>query len=105
MIAGHYLELAGFTIVDRNVQLSRMEIDLVARRGQLLCFVEVRLRRRSRFGTAVETVDHAKRRHLRRAAALYLARHPASHCRFDLVTIDWRPGDGLRLRHLENILQ
>ncbi len=104
-IAGHYLELAGFEIVDRNVRLSRMEIDLIARRGELLCFVEVRLRRRSVYGRAAETVGWRKRHHMRDGARAYLRQHPAGHCRFDLITIDWLPGDGLQLQHLENILQ
>ena len=104
-IAGSYLELAGFELVGRNVRLGRLEIDLVARRDGLLCFVEVRLRRHSGFGGAAETIDWRKRRHLRQGARAYLQQNPAGRCRFDLITIDWQPGEGLRLQHLENILQ
>jgi putative endonuclease len=103
-IAAAYLELCGYRIIDRNLRLSRLEIDLVARRGQLVCLVEVRLRRRSAYGAAIETIDARKRRHLRDAARLYLARSPARHCRFDVVAIDWSPAGELRLLHVVNAL-
>ena len=87
---------------ERLLELTgRVEIDLVARRGGLVCFVEVRLRRRGRCGEAIETIGEAKRRHLRRAAALYLhARSWVTTCRFDVIAIDLDPGEGLRLRHV-----
>lgn len=56
--------------------------------GQLV-FVEVRLRRRQRYGAGFETVDRGKRRRLLAAARAYLARHAAADvpCRFDVVSI------------------
>ena len=101
-IAGHYLELVGYEIIERNVRLSRVEIDLVAKRGGVLCFVEVRLRRHSVYGSAVETVLPAKQRHLRRAMELYLRRHPTGCYRFDVIAIDLEPGSGLRLLHVKH---
>ncbi|MGD8396040.1 MAG: YraN family protein [Candidatus Eiseniibacteriota bacterium] len=101
-IAALYLELSGHRIVARNLRLGALEIDLVTERGELTCFVEVRQRRRSSFGGALETVVAAKQRRLREAARRYLARHPRRHCRFDVIAIDWRPGGGLELTHVRD---
>jgi putative endonuclease len=101
-IAALYLELSGYRIVARNQRLGPLEIDLVAERDAVTCFVEVRLRRRSTFGSALESVRSHKRRRLREAARRYLARHPGRRCRFDVVAIDWRPGTGLELTHVRD---
>jgi len=104
-IAAAYLELAGFTIRARNLRRGRLELDLVATRGDLTCFVEVRLRRRGHAGTAVETVGWMKRRRVREAAARALAAggswgRDAGACRFDVIAIDWAPESGLGLTHI-----
>ena len=89
-IAERYLRLAGYRIIERNLRLSRLEIDLVAEHGDQICFVEVRLRRRSRFGGAAETIGHRKRQHLRSAARHYLQSRPVARCRFDVIAIEER---------------
>jgi putative endonuclease len=88
--AADVLARRGYRIVARNVRAGGGEIDLVARDGDELCFVEVRGRRTRRFGAPEETVGTRKRAMLRRAAEAYLAAHPGaaeSGCRFDIVAI------------------
>ncbi len=68
-----YLEARGATILGRNVRIGRDEIDLVARQGSLLLFVEVRTRRTARFGPPAASIDAAKRERVRRAARRLLA--------------------------------
>jgi putative endonuclease len=99
-IAAAYLELQGFTIRERNLRRGRNELDLIAMRGDLVCIVEVRLRRRGRRGSAVESVGWEKRRRVRTAAARVVAAHRARACRFDVIAIDWAPESGLTLVHL-----
>jgi putative endonuclease len=99
-IAAAYLELAGFTIHNRNLRRGRNELDLVASRGDLLCLVEVRLRRRSALGSAIETVNRAKQQRLAAAAARVQAAAGARACRFDVIAIDWAPEKGLSLVHI-----
>lgn len=106
-IAAAYLELAGFAILARNLRRGRLELDLVATRADLTCFVEVRLRRRGHAGTAVETVGWTKRRRVREAAARLVAtRGPwgsrGGVCRFDVIAIDWSPDGGLDLTHIRD---
>jgi putative endonuclease len=98
-LAAEFLGRQGLSIVARNFRRRRGEIDLIARDGETLVFVEVRLRRRADYGGAAESITAAKRARMIAAASLYLAgvaRPPP--CRFDAVLfdaldparIDWR---------------
>lgn len=86
------------TIVERNYRCPLGELDIVARDGDVLVFVEVRTRTRSDRGTALETVGPAKRRRLARVAEHYLAaRRPrAAGIRFDVIGIT--AGDVVHVR-------
>jgi putative endonuclease len=85
-LAAALLERAGLTIVERNYRCRFGEIDLVARSGAILVFVEVRARRREDFGGAAASITRAKRRRLIAAARHYLAaRRENRPCRFDVV--------------------
>ena len=88
-LAGRYLESQGLTIVARNFRVRRGEIDLIARDGATLVFVEVRLRRSERFGGAVESITAAKRARLVAAAQVYLlGQRTQPPCRFDAILLD-----------------
>jgi putative endonuclease len=98
-LAAAYLMRRGLTIVGRNFRTRFGEIDLVARDGATLVFIEVRMRRSARYGGAVESITAAKRARLVAAARGYLAtlsNEPA--CRFDAIlmqglepnAIEWR---------------
>ena len=83
----------GFEVVERNVTTRAGEIDLVAREGDTLCFVEIKARSNRVFGPAVAAVPASKQRRIARAAALYLAQNPISGpCRFDVLAMDLEDG-------------
>lgn len=63
-----HLEAGGWAILGTNVRVGRAEIDIVARRGRVLAFCEVRCRRGAKGPHPLETIDRAKRERLRRAA-------------------------------------
>lgn len=87
--AERLLQSHGLTIVARNYRTRMGEIDLVAQDGDVLVFVEVRLRAGDRFGGAAASIGPAKQRRLAAAASLYLSRLPrAPRCRFDVVTLE-----------------
>lgn len=87
--AARYLRAAGFLIVGRNVRGPAGEIDIVARDGDTLVFIEVKARRSRAYGSALGAVDARKRRRLRAAAADYLQFvAPAAKARFDVLTFD-----------------
>lgn len=88
-LAAEHLMRHGLTIVTRNFRTRLGEIDLIARDGDSLVFVEVRMRSSRAFGGAAASVTHAKRARWVAAARVYLAkigREPP--CRFDVVLMD-----------------
>ena len=95
-LAAEFLQARRLAVVKRNYRC-RGEIDLIARDGATLVFVEVRLRSSSAFGGARESITAAKRRRLKFAAGLFLSnlrREPP--CRFDAILLD-----GLDLARIE----
>ena len=104
--AAAFLKAAGFTVLGRNVRPNRHdEIDIVARTGEILVFVEVKTRRSEDFGRPLMAVDKEKRHALNRAAAAYLrkAKFPWLYYRFDVVEVLGQPEEGEPLiRHLDD---
>ena len=88
--AAVYLKHAGYRIVARNYRNAIGEIDIIAKDGATLVFVEVKARRSSRFGSAKTAVTHQKMARLARAAMMYLKETGqfGTSARFDVVTID-----------------
>jgi putative endonuclease len=99
-LASVYLQSRGLKLLARNFRVRGGEIDLIAREGRVTVFVEVRLRRSSRFGGAAESITAAKRRRLILAARHWLAAHGETPCRFDCVLLNaLEPGAIQWIRH------
>ncbi len=80
----------GLALVARNFASRYGEIDLILRDGAMIVFAEVRYRRSTRFGGAVDSVDAAKRERLVRTAGMFLQSRPelaSRTCRFDVFAI------------------
>ncbi len=87
--AADYLVQAGLKIVARNWRCRHGELDIVAREGSTLVFVEVRQRASARFGGAAVSIGAAKRAKLLAAAQAYLQTLPnLPLCRFDAVCFE-----------------
>lgn len=88
--AAAHLASLGYVIVERNARTAGGELDIVAREGGDLVFVEVRSRADDACGPAEDTIGPAKRRRVARAAAAYLAERDPHRdtCRFDVVAIN-----------------
>lgn len=100
-LAASYLEAAGYAIVARNVRTKLGEIDLIARDGKALVFVEVKSRRSERFGRGADAVDARKQARLRRLAEAYLgSRLGGEAVRFDVVDVLFRYGAKPDLVHI-----
>jgi len=83
------LEAHGYRIVGRNVRLPGGEIDVIAREGDTVVFVEVKTRASATYGKALGAVDARKRAALRALAADWLqVAAPRARARFDVVTFD-----------------
>jgi putative endonuclease len=104
LAAERYLERRGYRIVERRLRRCGAEIDLVARRGALVAFVEVKLRRSRACGSPLEAVSFRKQARLALAAAVWLAESRDRRdleCRFDVLGIEPDPAGDLRIEHLE----
>ena len=79
----------GYRIIERNYQARIGEIDIVAREGESIVFIEVKTRRSTDFGLPEEALSNDKRRRLTKLALGYLAYHKIKNknCRFDVVSI------------------
>lgn len=104
-LAARHLRRSGMRVITRGYRTPQGEIDLIARDGDTLVFVEVKTRRQ---GQPAEAVTPEKQRRLTLAAVRFLRRHrlldvPA---RFDVVAITW-PDDRRppRLEHLRNAFE
>lgn len=88
-LAARFLQERGLDVVARNYRCRGGEIDLIARDGATLVFVEVRLRSGNAFGGAAASITAGKRRRLAFAARHYLGRLKAEPpCRFDAILLD-----------------
>lgn len=83
------LEGQGWTIVNRNFRDGPREIDIIARRGDTVAFVEVKARRDDRHHHPLDAIGHTKRRDLARAARQWIRRYgaPGDIYRFDALTV------------------
>ncbi len=102
--AARYLARHGWTILHRNWRLGHKEIDLVARRGMVVAFVEVKSRSGPDFGHPLEAITAAKRREIERVARAWVARFgtPRTIYRFDAIAIFRHPGCPLEIQHVED---
>ncbi len=88
-LAARFLAAQGLAILARNYRTRLGEVDIVAREGAVLVFLEVRLRSWSAWGGAAASVDARKQRRIVAAARHYLSRLRAEPpCRFDVLTLD-----------------
>ena len=89
-LAARHYRLRGYRILGTNVRAGGYEVDLIARRGRKLVFVEVKERARQTYGGGVGAVNREKRRRVRRAAASWLQAHPESaslEIRFEVASV------------------
>jgi putative endonuclease len=104
-MAEELLRLRGFEILDRNVRSGRGEIDLIAREGDTVVFVEVKLRTGGDPSAALVAVNWKKREDVERAATRWLQSRGLTDrpVRFDVVGISWdENGSRLRVEHIRN---
>ena len=93
-LAVRYLKRLGYRIICRNYRSPLGEIDIIARHGEVLVFVEVKSRSSQTFGSPGMAVTLAKQRKLSQVAWHYLQKHNLTEvsARFDVVTISGRKG-------------
>lgn len=90
-LACEFLQKQGYKILERNFRIRGGEIDIVARGGEVLVFVEVKTRYSHDFGLPAESITSWKIKSLLKTAQFYLVKHGLGNCayRLDFVGIDF----------------
>ncbi len=107
-LAEQKLTACGYAILARNYRCRAGEIDLVARQGETVVFVEVRTRRGTAFGLPEASLTPRKRQHLIAAAQTYLQANQLDQApwRIDVVAVELsQQGELLRVDVIENAIQ
>lgn len=91
-MAAELLEADGYRILDRNYRCKFGEIDIIAEKNDVICFVEVKTRSSYNYGRPCESVNYEKKKHIRRTAANYLndlnkPEYISRRYRFDVIEI------------------
>lgn len=92
--AARFLEKNGYKVLERNFRCRYGEIDIVAREGRTIAFVEVKTRGSEAFGTPFASVDARKQKKITLAAHFYIENNKLSDAdlRFDVVGIEKKEG-------------
>lgn len=100
--AARFMQDKGYEIMARNFRYHHAEIDLVARKGKLLVFAEVKTRTNLSFGNPEEFVSYAKARLVMKAAEHYIFTHDWQFdVRFDIIAISVA-GTEMKVKHVED---
>jgi putative endonuclease len=102
-VAMRFLEARGWRVVSHRFRLGRLEIDVIARKGPVVAFVEVKTRRGSAFGSPLEAVTWLKKREIVRVARGWMDRfgRPEDVYRFDVIGVTLSAA-GTRVTHVED---
>lgn len=98
-----YLRRSGYRILERNYRGPRYEVDVIARDGDIVVFIEVKTRQLGDVESGAMSIGAEKRRRIAQAAEHYLLTHPEARqarCRFDAVLLEAAPGGGPRVVEL-----
>jgi putative endonuclease len=107
-LAGDFLGRNGYEVIERNYRCREGEIDIIAKQGETLVFVEVRTKRGAAYGGPEESITAAKMQRLRKAAARYAQERPGlpEARRIDVVAVRMgRGGRASRIEIIENAVE
>ncbi|MCR5403824.1 MAG: YraN family protein [Butyrivibrio sp.] len=106
-LACEYLRSQGASVISSNYRCRQGEVDIIARDGVYLCFVEVKYRNNYRFGEPQEAVDLKKRRHICKVSEFYLYSKCKSFdipVRYDVIAIS-RKNDVFTFKWIKNAFE
>jgi len=107
-VAAAHLEAKGYRVLATNFRVREGEVDIVAQRGDLVAFVEVKTRRGDALGSASEAIDARKALRLVTVAEAFGQQHPdlPPGRRIDLIAIDLdTAGRVVSVQHIESAVE
>ena len=101
-LAAKHLRSQGFLILERNFRCQLGELDIVARKENLLVFAEVKTRRSEKYGPPQTAVNLQKRRRIVKLANFYIKQKRLFHLqpRYDVIAIQWKAEDKPQINHI-----
>jgi putative endonuclease len=105
-IAADYLIKNGYTILERNYRCSRKEIDIIAKKGNVISFVEVKGKSESADFSPEYSITAAKQRIIFQVANYYVQKNDLNDIdfNFDVIIVNFT-AEGVKVEHLMNSLQ
>ncbi len=109
-LAAQYLEYKGYHVLERRYKSRLGEIDLIAKRQELLIFVEVKYRKDLENGRPSLAVSALKQQKIRKTAMLYWQQYCQRmggtdiSCRFDVIEL-WKENGKYRVHHYKNAFE
>lgn len=103
-LAADYLQRKGYTIIERDWKSGRRDLDIVAKNGNVIVFVEVKTRHNSLYGQPEEAVDYRKLQSLQQAINHYIKfRHIRQEVRFDIISVVGTIGSEPDIQHIQDV--
>ncbi len=107
-LARDFLKKKGYRILETNYRCSFGEIDIIARQGKCLVFIEVRTKSNLDYGTPEESINFIKKQHLERCASYYCQSHEKlpEFWRIDFVAVELDASNRVkRIEQIENAIE
>ena len=102
--ASEYLLQKGYEVVGRNVRTPYGEIDIVAKQGNTIIFVEVKTRTSNKMGLPEESITARKREHMIACAEHYAMENEIDDWQIDVISIEGKPGSEPVITYFENAI-
>jgi len=103
-LAAEFLKRNNYDVIAANYRCRHGEIDIIARQGKTLIFVEVKTRSSLRFGMGMEAVNYAKQQKIRKVAMNFISEKKVlfSGLRFDVIDIFMKQPNVSQITHVKN---
>ena len=99
-----YLKKKRYIILERNFNVHGGEIDIIAKKGDYVIFVEVKTRSGEEYGSGLEAVNYTKQQRIKKASQVYLMRLGDVPARFDVVAVNgFMDGKKFKTEEIEHI--
>jgi len=103
-LATEFINKIGYEIITQNYVFRKGEIDIIAKDGELLVFIEVKYRRNLEFGRPELQITKSKQHQIKKVALGYIFEHDIkeTQCRFDVIAILHLPETDPEINHIVN---
>ncbi|GAB1472178.1 YraN family protein [Chloroflexota bacterium] len=101
--AAVWLASRGYEVMRRNVRTPYGEIDIVAQKGNIIIFVEVKTLTSSKAFYPEQQITARKREHMLNSAMHYAAENEVNHWQIDVIAVEGKPGGMPVVHHFEGV--